>query len=213
MALHLNLYHEAHKARALKRRDPLKLSIYGLAAIVALCAGYYGIEILKMHGINDRMAKAKAEFDAVEPKAKAALKREEQLIAQIKSSEQLVKRIENRFYWAPLLEQIMQVVPGEVQITRLGGDLTGEGLRRCTITLDGLSAGTDPRRVAEDLRTAIAEKIGANYKNVTSNFRTLEDGTEVVMLDGKQLPTATFAINVQLYSGEDKPVAPARTKR
>ena len=38
MALRLNLYHEVIKAKALKRRDPLKISIYALSAIAAVCA-------------------------------------------------------------------------------------------------------------------------------------------------------------------------------
>ena len=100
-----------------------------------------------------------------------------------------------------------------MQITRLGGDISGENLRRCAITLDGLAAGSDPRRVAEDLRTAIADKLSPKYKNVTSTFKTLEDGTETVMLDGKPANTATFSITVQLFVGEEKKAAPARTKK
>lgn len=214
MALHLNLYHEVFKARALKRRDPLKLSMYGLSAVVACFAGYYVLELWKLHALNSELGGVKAEFAKLEPMAKAAKKREEDLQAQMKSGNLLVKRVEGRFYWAPLLEQIMLAVPRDVQVTRLAGDLTGDGLRRCTLSIDGLSAGADPRKVAEDLRTAIAEKFSVNYKNVTSKFRALEDGTETVSLDGKQMPTATFAINVELFSGEE-PVAaqPARRKK
>jgi hypothetical protein len=213
MALRLNLYHEVIKAKALKRRDPLKITIYGLSAIAACCASWYFIQVVRMHAINDEMTRVKAEYDKIEPQAKAAKKREEELAAQAKASEQLAKRMEGRFYWAPVLAQIMQIVPREVQITRMGGDVTGDGQRRCTITIDGLSAGSDPRRVAEDLRTAIAEKFTPHYKNVTSTFKTLEDGNELVMLDGKQVSTATFAINVQLFTGEDKPAAPVRKKK
>jgi hypothetical protein len=213
MALRLNLYHEVIKAKALKRRDPLKISIYVLSVIAAMCTCWYLIQIVKMHGINDELARVKAEFDKIEPAAKAAKKREDELLSQSRTSNQLEKRMEGRFYWAPILAEIMQVVPREVQITRMGGDISGEGLRRCMITIDGLSAGTDPRKVAEELRTALAEKFSLNYKNVSSSFKMLEDGTELVMLDGKQMPTATFAINVQLYTGEDKPTAPARRKK
>ncbi len=214
MALHLNLYHEVIKAKALKRRDPLKLSMYGLSAVVACFASYYALELLKMHGLSSELASVKAQFDKLEPLAKAAKIREAELTAQVKAGSLLVKRVENRFYWAPLLEQIMQVVPREVQVTRMAGDLTGEGTRRCSLSIDGLSAGPDPRKVAEDLRTSIAEKFSTKYKNVSSKFRTLEDGTEMVSLDGKQMPTATFAINVELFSGEE-PVAaqPARKKQ
>ena len=113
-----------------------------------------------------------------------------------------------------MLEQIMQVVPREVQVTRLAGDIAGEGLRHCSISLDGLSAGTDARKVAEELRTALSEKFGGSYKNVTSKFRSLEDGTEMVMLDGKQVPTAMIAISVDLYAGTEPASAqPARKKK
>lgn len=214
MALRLNLYHEVHKAKALKRRDPLKLSMYALAAVVACFAGYYLLEIIKVHRLNSELSRVKAEFTKLEPKAKIAKKREEELHSQMKAGDLLVQRVESRFYWAPLLEQIMQVVPREVQVTRLAGDLTGDGLRRCAISLDGLSAGVDPRKVAEDLRTAITEKFSPQYKNVSSKFRSLEDGTELVLLDGKQVPTATFAINVEFFSGEDKAAPqPLRKKR
>ena len=211
MALRLNLYHEVHKARALKRRDPLKISIYGLSALAACFALYYFAQLVRMHSISDQYAKVKAEFDHLEPQAKAAKKREDELTQLTSTSAQMVKRIEGRFYWAPLLSELSQIVPRDVQITRLGGDVSGDGMRKCAVTIDGLAAGADPRRVAEDLRTAIAERLSPKYKNVTSTFKTLEDGTETTTLDGKQVSTATFAILVQLNFGEEK-VAPGKER-
>ena len=213
MALRLNLYHEVIKAKALKRRDPLKISIYVLSTIAALSTGWYLIQLVNMHNLTAQLKEKKAEYDKLEPKDKAAKKQEDFLTNQGKLSNQLEKRMESRFYWAPVLAEVMQVVPREVQITRMGGDVTGDNVRRCSLTIDGLSAGPDPRKVAEELRTSIAEKFSAKYKNVTSTFKMLEDGSELVMLDGKQMPTATFAINVQLYTGDDKPAAPARKKK
>ena len=214
MALHLNLFHEALTAKAIKRRDPLKLAMFGLVAVIASFASYYVIELVKLHSINNSLATVKDEFSKLEPQAKIAKKREEELNAQMKSGDLLVKKVESRFYWAPMLEQIMQVVPREVQVTRLAGDIAGEGLRHCSISLDGLSAGTDARKVAEDLRTAIAEKFTGSYKNVSSKFRSLEDGTEMVLLDGKQVPTAMFGISVDLYVGAETAAAqPAHKKK
>lgn len=213
MALHLNLYHEVNKAKALQRRDPLKISIYGITGLLACFAFWYFFQLVRMHAISEDYIKVKAEFDRLEPQAKAAKKKEDELTLLASSSGRVVKRIEDRFYWAPLLAEITQVVPREVQITRMGGDITGTDLRRCAFTVDGLAAGADPRRVAEDLRTAIAERLSSKYKNVTSIFKTLEDGTETVMLDGKQVGTATFAITVQLYVGEEKKAAPPRAKK
>jgi Tfp pilus assembly protein PilN len=213
MALRLNLYHEVNKAKALKRRDPLKISIYGLSALGACFALYYFAQLVRMHSINDQYLKVKAEFDQLEPKSKAAKKREDELTKETSTSAAMVKRIEGRFYWAPLLSELAQVVPRDVQITRMGGEVTGEGMRRCALTLDGLAAGTDPRRAAEDLRTAIAERLASRYKNVTSTFKSLEDGTETVALDGKQVNTATFAILVQLSFGDEKPAAGAAGRK
>ena len=213
MALRLNLYHEVIKAKALKRRDPLKISIYGLSALAACFALYYFAQLVRMHSISDQYAKVKAEFDHLEPQAKAAKKREDELTQLTSTSAQMVKRIEGRFYWAPLLSELSQIVPRDVQITRLGGDVSGDGMRKCAVTIDGLAAGADPRRVAEDLRTAIAERLSPKYKNVTSTFKTLEDGTETMTLDGKQVNTASFAILVQLSFGEEKAAATKERKK
>ena len=216
MALHLNLYHEVQKTRQLKRRDPLKLSMYGLSAIGALFAIYYFVELGRMHAMSVDLNKIQAQYNGLEPRSKAAKKREDEINVEIKKNDLMAKRIEKRFYWAPMLEQIAQAVPREVQITRMVGDLSGEGVRKCALTLDGISAGTDPRKVAEELRTAIAEKLGSKYKAVTSNFKSLEDGTEMVLLDDKQMPTASFGINVQLTTNEEAAAAaaaPARGKK
>jgi hypothetical protein len=213
MALKLNLYHEVQKARQLKRRDPLKLSIYGLSAIGACFAIYYVVELGRMHSISSELARAHGEFSQIEPKAKVARQREDEINVEIRKSELLTKRMEERFYWAPMLEEIAQTVPREVQITRLVGDVAGDGVHKCSVVLDGLSAGSDPRKVAEELRTALAEKLSPKYKAVTSNFKSLEDGTELVLLDGKQMATASFAINLQFITGEESVAAPVRKKR
>jgi hypothetical protein len=119
--------------------------------------------------------------------------------------------VEGRFYWATVLDQLTQIVPREIQITRLAGDLTSDKARRCTITIEGLSAGAEPRKVAEDLRRALAEKFTPKYKNVSATFRSLEDGKDMARLDGQQLPTALFAINLQMVTGEeDAPPPPPK---
>jgi len=214
MALHLNLYHEIQKTRALKRRDPLKISLYVLGAIAIAFACYYVVQRIYMNTLVDELNQKKAAYDKLAPLAKAAKKREEDLTLKVKASDELIHRLEGRFYWAPVLEQFMSVVPRDVQVMRLNGEIPTDGVPRCVIGIDGLSAGSDPRKVAEQLRTSLADAFKTKFKKVTSTFRTLEDGTEVVMLDGKQVPTATFAIVLQLYLVDPEPVkAPTRIKR
>src|SRR5437879_496082 len=100
MALHLNLYHEVIRTKALQRRDPLKISIYGISAVLGCFALWYFFELVRMHEVGDQYLKAKKEFAVVEPQAKAARKKEEELNQQAATSVKVVKRIEGRFYWA-----------------------------------------------------------------------------------------------------------------
>lgn len=210
MPLCLNLYHEINQQRSASRRDPLKICLYILGGIVACFAGWYFWEAGRMAMLSRELAQKRAEFDAIEPRAKAAKKREEELQQTFKTSEKLVKRIEGRFYWAPVLAQITTLVPREVQITKFAGDCQGDAPKKCQFTVDGLSAGPDPRKVAEELRQSLVENFGKQFKNVDAKFRTLEDGTELAMLDGKKWPTASFAINVQFQSGEEAAAPPPR---
>jgi hypothetical protein len=209
MALKLNLYHEVDQARAQRRRDPLKISLIVLSVVVTAFAVLYFVEIGKLAVINRELVRKKAQFDEIEPQAKKAREVEKALQQNLQLSDRLVKRIEGRFYWAPLLEQIVPLVPAEVQITKLQGDVQGEQLKKCQVTIDGVSAGVDPRKVAEELRQSIAESLGKKYKNVTASFRQLEDGIDHVNVNGKTCPTATFAINVQLQTGDEAPATPA----
>ncbi|MEO7318722.1 MAG: hypothetical protein ABIZ56_07015 [Chthoniobacteraceae bacterium] len=203
MALRLNLNHEILHAARLRKRDPLKLSIMGLCFIAACFACYYFFQLAKMGVISQEYAQKKGEFDAIAPKAAAAKLHEDELALTIRAGENMLQRIEGRFYWAPMIEQLVNAVPPEVQITKLSGDVQGDKSKKCRLTIDGLSAGTDPRKVAEELRTSIAESFGKKYKNVTSSFRSLEDGVEIIQVNGAPSQTATFAINVEFQGSEE----------
>lgn len=208
MPLKLNLYHEIEKLKAERARDPLKISMMILGAIVMCFAALYVWEVGKAASLNREFDRKKAEFDAIEPKAREAREKQAKLQASIDAGKNLANRMEGRFYWAPLLEQIVALVPREVQITKLQGDVTGDGPKKCQFTLDGISAGSEPRKVAEELRQALTEQLGKKFQNVTAVFRQLEEGTEQVSLDGQQLATANFAINVTLQSGVEAAATP-----
>src|SRR4051794_12739897 len=98
MPLHLNLYHEIENTRAASRRDPLKISLYVLGGIAACFAAWYLWELASLKGLQHDLAKKKAEFAAVDPKAKAAKKQEEELTRTFKTSEKLIAKVEGRFY-------------------------------------------------------------------------------------------------------------------
>ena len=214
MPLKINLYHEVLRARHEEQYDPLRLSMIGLIVIVIGLAGYYVLALTGKNSVQNSLRIKQAEYDALQPKVKVAEEEEKKLAGELGLAEKMNLRIEDRFYWGPVFEQIVAVVPSNVQITRCSGEVLAEPGRRCQITVEGLAAGDEPRRVAEDLRVRLLESFGGTYKNVTAVFRNLEDGTSKVMLDGAPLATAHFNIGINFLSkATPEPTPPPRKAR
>lgn len=201
MALHLNLYHEVQKQEALRRRDPLKLSLYGMGAVALAFAGYYFLQVGKHSSVASENRAAQSEYDTLKSKADLAQKRADEITVMLDTSKKLTERIDSRLYWAPILEKLATAVPPNIQLTRLAGDASGEDVKRCTLTIDGIAAGEEPRQVAEEFRKSIADRFGEKFQTASATFKSLEDSAESVRVDGKLTPTATFSINIQLQSG------------
>ncbi len=198
MALHLNLYHEIQKQKQQSRRDPLKLGMVGVGLIALCLAGYYLMRLREASSVMSRMDQMQAVWDKLEPEQKAAAAKQEDLAKAIKTSDALVQRIENRIYWAPLLGQLLEVTPKNVQITKFDGTAANDKTPTCSFTIVGLSSGAEPRRVAEELRTALHKKFAENHGAVTAAFQMLEDAQETVSVDGKPMPVANFGIKLDM---------------
>ena len=212
--LRLNLLHEQHAAAAQAKRDPLKLGLYALGGVAALLAGYYGLRVATVSSLQGQLAGRQAEFAAkYEKPLKTADAREKELTALVAAGTALKGRTEGRFYWAPLLEIIGRTVPRDVQLTGLNGALEGkdkDAARVPSLTLEGLSAGTEPRDVAERFRVSLAEALGKSFPGASASFRSLDDGEGTVSLDGKTLRTARFTITVSLRRAASAASTPAR---
>ena len=205
MALHINLYNEIHKAEQARRRDPLKLAgLLGIAVAILLAFWY----LYRLNTVSEAESQAggvAAEWTKLEPRQKKAAEQEQLLLAQSKTNQLLVDRVQNRFYWAPLLQELAAVVPGNIQITTFAGDFDPQ--KGPSVVLSGVSAGQQPRTVAETFRLALQEKLLAAHHEVTVTFdaNSLEDSLDLVNVDGQALPTATFKIRLQI---KDKPAEP-----
>jgi hypothetical protein len=216
MPLKLNLHHEIEKRAAIKRRDPLKFAGAGIAAIVVGFAGYYVFQLSQTHSIKSQFETAKSQLDKLKPEAESAIKKQDELAAQLKTTERMVKMVEGRFYWAPVLAALSEVVPREVQVTKFSGDVTGDSLKHCSITIGGVATGKNPRGTADQLRKAIGDSFSAKYKNVEVTFKgDIVDATELAEVDGHKTPTVDFTILVQLQTGVDEstPVPKPKVKR
>ena len=207
MPLTINLLHEEQFLLQQRKRDPLKLGLYALAGVAALFVLYYlvrlaagSVTINEMHGREREWAKQ-------EPLATAAAKREADLNAQIVAAAAITHRIEDRFYWAPMIELLARSVPPNVQLTGFTGTNDPKA-DKVSLVLEGLAAGDVPRFAAEQFRTGIGDRLGKTYKNVTTTFRGLDETASSVTLNGKTIPTARFSIEVAF---EKPSAAPAAT--
>jgi Tfp pilus assembly protein PilN len=196
MALHLNLYHEIQKAELQRRRDPLKLGTYALALIALCFVAYYFVRLGQVSRITSQRDALKTEWEALDAQQNATKARTTELASTISLAENLVKQIETRFHWAPLLQQIAALVPAEVQITKLNGELRPNNI--CLVTVEGLSAGKEPRKTAEDTRTTFTTQLEKHYRKVTATFVSLEDYDKTVTLEGNTWPTASFTIRLEV---------------
>jgi len=213
MSLKINLYHEVLLTKKQRQYDPLKISILGLTLLAVGLAIYYFIELAQKRSAVATYQESQKEFERLVPLMKEAKAREEKLNKEIGLSERLGKRIEERFYWGPLFELVASTVPRNVQITKMGADVTMDAPRTCHMLIDGLAAGAEPRGVAEELRTALNEKLGQKYKTATAVFKSLDESNEMALLDGKPVHTAVFSINISFVFSQEPAPAPAQRQR
>ncbi len=194
MALHLNLYHEITQQKVSRRRDPLKLGVYGLVLIGVCLAGYYFFGLNSLRLTRGELTRLSADWEELSEKQKVAKEREKELIEKRRVVESLRGNIDTRFLWAPFLQDFGECVPQNIQITRMVGDVTSDN--QLTVNIDGISAGIQPRSEAESFRVTLEKVFGERYSRADSAFRSLEDGTQQVKLDGKELEVANFSIRL-----------------
>jgi len=195
MPLQLNLLHEEILQQRQRQRDPLKLSLYaaiGLGALLMLNYLWTGYRVLQG---KSRLNSIQAEWAKIEPKVTAAQKRSDELNGIINTMNALDACIENRFYWATLLEKVAHCVTPNVQITSLEG-VAEDDKGLVTVTLDGVAGGREPRGVAEDFRQMLLEQVGKEQPTVKVEFKTLEDLDTTVALGGNNVTTAHFVLTV-----------------
>lgn len=203
MALHLNLNHELERLRAERRRDPLKLTMIGLTLVAALFVVQYMWTMTQTARVTSERDVKSREFTQKEPLAKAAALEEVELRRKLGNSERFQARIEGRFYWAPLLQLVVENVPGNVHLTRLSGEVNADDQSKVQFKLEGLVAGAEPLTAAEEFRKSFSQVLETKYKNISTSFPHLDGGgSETVPIDGKAVPTATFSIKVQMQHRE-----------
>lgn len=206
MPLTINLLHEEQYLLQQRKRDPLKLGLYALAGVAALFVMYYGWRLISSTALSSQVKAKQAEWAKQEPAANAATALEKEVSAKITAADVVGKRIEGRFYWAPLLETILKSMPPNVQLVNFSGN-SEAGVDHVGISIEGIVAGDVPRLTADQFRTALTDSLGKHYQKVSASFRNLDDAPTPVVLNGRSTPTARFTIDLQLNKPSALPAA------
>jgi len=205
MALHLNLYHEIHRQEDRERRDPVKFAALVAVVVMLLLVLWYFYRLSAVVKIEMQRNTLQSSWATLSPQMKSASDSETLLLARQKNNQALVERLQGRFYWAPLLEKLAAIVPPNVQIVSLDGDLSQDKTKPKTVDvlMRGVAAGVQPRTAAEDFRRSLQVGFSELYNEVSVVFdaNSLEDAPENVQLAGQTLGTSTFRIRVQFKPG------------
>jgi Tfp pilus assembly protein PilN len=218
MALQLNLLHEEILEQRQRQRDPLKIGMLVLASCGAVLFIYYAWSAYRTIEIKTRLSRVTADWKKIEPQITKAQKRSAELTNIINTTRILDDYIDNRFFWAQLLEKLSRCVPPNAQLTSLEGQvLEEEKGGGVSVTIDGLAAAREPRAAAEDLRQMLLEQLGKSYHDVKAEFKTLEDVETVANISGANVPMSRYVLVVTFHpNATAKPAAtpaPTRTKR
>jgi hypothetical protein len=205
MPLTINLLHEEQALLKLRKRDPLKLGLYALGGVALLFVAYYGYRLIGSSSIKGELEAREAEWARQAPKAAAAAAQDDAFAEKLSVANLVSQRIDNRFYWAPLLSELQRTVTPNVQIISLSGSSDPKD-DKVTVVLDGLAAGSRPRAAAEQFRTTLNDVLGRSYKGAAATFRALDEAPATVALGGKQMPTARFTIDLKLDRAASLPV-------
>jgi hypothetical protein len=195
MALHLNLLHEEISEQRQRQRDPLKIGMMVVAGIGALLFLYYGWNAYRTLAIRSRLSAVESDWAKVEPKVTAAQKRAAELTNIISTTRVLDVLIDDRFYWAPFLQKLSRCVAPNAQITHMEGSVSDDN-KAVMVTIEGVSAGREPRSAAEDLRQMLIEQLGQSYGDVKVEFKTLEDLDTIVNVGGTTMAMARYVLSV-----------------
>ena len=219
MALHLNLYHEVQTQNLQRKRDPLRLGMLALLVVAIGFVGYYFYRLQGGSSLTNQAARLQTEWLALGPKQKKAEDREKELQIALKQRDALVKRMEDRCLWGPILDLVSQGVPQGVQLKGMDANktVTPDKIRVVTFVVSGIAGGEEPRRAAEDFRVDFSRKLGERFKTVNSvpkdGFRSLEDKDETVVLGGQSYSTAAFVVSYDAALDAPVPVATPAARR
>ncbi len=194
MALQLNLLREEQQIEIERRRDPLKLGMLGVLLIVLCMAGFYLMRMGEVSKLKSKRASLEMAWQNLQPRFEEAKVREVELQEMKARADALRALMNRRFLWGTFLADLTNMVPASASLTSFSGSVQNSKLR---CSLSGNIAGENPRRLAEEFRTAISRLLNDRFQDVEVAFQSLEDDTTPYIIRGQKTSGAKFSLSVE----------------
>ncbi len=169
MPIRINLLEEEQKQKLARKRDPVMMAVrLGVMAVFAVLV-YSLILYPRERSLKEQLTALHSEWSLCEKKFQHTDEKIKDLKKVAARTELMRWQVKNRFLWAPQLELYKDIVPTNVQITRLVGRrevvtpapsanskaAPPSPTEMIKVTLEGVAEGRRPELVVQNFLTQI----------------------------------------------------------
>ncbi len=202
MPIRINLFHEEERALKERKRDPLKLGLLATLGLI-LCQIIYWLFLSgTAAGKNSEVARLQADWEKLRDSTEAGQSKLDEMKSKLDVYEMLHTKVVRRHFWAPILQQLLEGARLDVQLTEVNCSLSLEGNIR--LTVHGLTAGQEPRGVAEYLRDATERALKTIHPESAARFELLEENPQLMEINGRRFRNARFIIDCRIAKPDKK---------
>jgi Tfp pilus assembly protein PilN len=200
MALTHNLLYPKQKAELERKLDPIKIGLLvGLVIVIALVL-YWFVQGAAVDRLTNQRNQLQRTWEVLQPQLEAAQTQRTADEAKLATANALVSVVEDRFYFAPVLELILENIPNSAQVNRISMNYQPDN-KTAFIQIGGKTAGSSDQRsraLADALRVRLLSKFREAYgPEVTLSMPTLTSA-EPVSIRGKQFNTSDFLFSIEI---------------
>ena len=122
MPIRINLLAEEQAAEEMRRRDPIKRTLFAGAALTVLMLGWIGITQMSVMAARRELTQNDNRLQKIEDDSKE-LRGDQRTVSEIQGKvESLQKYSHNRFFWGTLLDAVQQVTVENVRLVEIRAD-------------------------------------------------------------------------------------------
>jgi len=197
MPIRINLIAEQQAAEDLRRRDPVKRTLWAAGFLVGLLVLWSAYLQFKLMGVGREMNRVETEWKKLEPDYNKVTTNLNRIADAERKWTSLQSLASNRFLWAAPLNALQYTLVDDVQIIRLKADQVytiTEGVKPSTNAAGGVSRGKPARSREKIVLTLEANDYSASNQiprfqetiNSYPYFKTNLQKVEMTLRSAKQ---------------------------